>query len=108
MLAPQGDKPMTLVTTTVFSDYELSLEYRAKKSDSMSVLTTADAQGQGAVRPGSDLFSKDPARGILVGFRILRARGATPEQAAQIVHGKVGDEPWRKFLANKRWSSQLK
>ena len=46
MMAPQGDKPAVLVTTTVFADCDVSLEYRQKTPNSLRVIAVADAEGK--------------------------------------------------------------
>src|SRR5436305_1851489 len=45
MLAPQGDRPALLVSTTAFADYTLTLECRARGEQSLKVFTNADARG---------------------------------------------------------------
>jgi hypothetical protein len=45
MLAPQGDKPALLVSTTPFADYDLSLQYLGKKDTKISVFVGCDAEG---------------------------------------------------------------
>jgi hypothetical protein len=46
MLAPQAGKPGLLVTTTVWSDYELALEYRARDRKTFRILLSTDAEGR--------------------------------------------------------------
>src|SRR5262245_42239189 len=46
MLAPQTGKPGLLVTTTVWSDYDLSLEIRVSNPKTFRVLLSTDAEGR--------------------------------------------------------------
>jgi hypothetical protein len=46
MLAPQGDKPARLVSTTAFSDYDLSVVYRVKQDSKADVVIGCDADGR--------------------------------------------------------------
>jgi len=46
LLAPQAEKPGLLVTTTVWSDYDLSLEYRTNNPKAFRVLLSTDAEGR--------------------------------------------------------------
>src|SRR5262249_34546640 len=46
MLAPQAEKPGLLVTTTVWSDFDLSLEYRASNPKTFHVLLSTNAEGR--------------------------------------------------------------
>ncbi len=48
MLSPQGDKPVRLVSTTAFADYDLSLEFRVKQDTKADVIVGCDADGGGA------------------------------------------------------------
>jgi hypothetical protein len=45
MLAPQGDKPGLLVTTTAFRSYDLSIEYQARSGSEAKVLVGCNAEG---------------------------------------------------------------
>jgi hypothetical protein len=45
MLAPQGDKPVRLVSTTAFADYDLSFEYKAKKDLAGELMVGTYAEG---------------------------------------------------------------
>ena len=46
MLAPQAGKPGLLVTTTAFTDFELSLEYRTKPDSRVALLFGCDRDGK--------------------------------------------------------------
>ncbi len=45
MLAPQGDKPVRLVTTAAFADYDLSLEFRGTTETKADLVVGCDADG---------------------------------------------------------------
>src|SRR5271157_5863159 len=53
MIAPQADNTGPLVTTTAFSEYELSLEYQVKKDSKAQVLIGCDRSGKQAQGAGS-------------------------------------------------------
>jgi hypothetical protein len=50
MLAPQKGKAGFLVTTTTFSDFELSFEVNQSEKSTLEVITCSDVQGQGRVK----------------------------------------------------------
>jgi hypothetical protein len=65
MLAPQADKHGVLVTTTAFRDYDLTIQYRARRDSKYALFVGCNASATGAdkILSGKDRGFKTPLEG---------------------------------------------
>ena len=93
MLAPQAGKPGLLVTTTVWSDYDLSLEYRARDRKTFRVLLSTTAEGKEG-RTGEVVSSLFGDAGKFWRMRLTcrdgRLLSHTEEEISGIFGGRAG------------------